>query len=285
MKILVTGKNGQLGCEINKLSKKNNFNWLFLDIDTFDLFNLDNIINFLENSSPDIIINCAAYTSVEGAEDDFETAITINHRAVKLIAKWTYINNCRLIHISTDYVYDGMSLIPYVETDKENPLNNYGKSKLLGDIECQKNNPTSIIIRTSSLYSSFGNNFVKNIIDLLENNDEVKVISDQVSSPTYAADLANIILFLIENKLWYSGVYNYTNSGEISWYDFANEIKDIYGFKSDIKPILTKEFNQKAIRPKYSVLDNSKIKNTFGISQIDYKDSLRNCIKIIKDGS
>ena len=153
MKILVTGKNGQLGCEINKLSSNYNYDWLFTDSDIFDLFDLKNINLFLDKSNPDIIINCAAYTAVERSEDDFKLANTINYKSVELMAKWSNFNNCKFIHISTDFVYDGNSLDPYAETNETNPLNNYGKSKLLEDLACQKYNPSSIIIRTSWLYS------------------------------------------------------------------------------------------------------------------------------------
>ena len=282
MKILVTGGKGQLGREINKLSTSYNFDWLFSDSNTFDLSDLKNISVFLDKCNPDIIINCAAYTSVDSAEDNFETADIINHKSVKLIAKWCNKTHCKLIHISTDYVFDGNSNTPYNEKDLTNPLNNYGKTKLLGDISCQKNNPSSIIIRTSWLYSSFGNNFLTKIINLMQDSDEIKIVDDQFGSPTYAFDLANTILFLIKNKKWRSGIYNYTNSGNISWYGFANEIKYIYGFSTVIKPISTKEYSQKVIRPKYSILDNSKIINTFDINQMNYLDSLRKCIKILQ---
>lgn len=285
MKILVTGRNGQLGCEINKLSVNYNFDWLFLDSHVFNLADLKNINIFLDKSNPDIIINCAAYTTVDSAEDDFELSNIINHKAVKLIAKWCNNNNSKLLHISTDYVYDGHSLLPYSETDQTNPLNNYGKSKLLGDIECQKNNPTCIILRTSWLYSVFGNNFVKNMINLMKDVNEIKVVDDQFGSPTYAGDLASVILYLIIEKKWQPGIYNYTNKGNTSWYAFANEIKSIYGFQTNIKPISSNEYFQKAKRPKYSILDNSKIINTFNICQMNYLDSLRKCIKILKNES
>jgi len=286
MKILVTGGNGQLGSELkNNPLIKNNFDQLFTDRQSFNISDLDNINIYLDKCKPNIIINCAAYTSVDSAEDNFELANTINHKAISLIAKWCNDNNCNLIHISTDYVYDGYSKIPYIEEDQTDPLNNYGKTKLLGDIACQKNNPSSIIIRTSWLYSSYGNNFVINMINTMQNRDEIQVVNDQFGSPTYAGDLASTILLLIKNKKWYSGIYNYTNSGNISWYDFANEIKSIYGFSSIIKPISTKKYSQKATRPKYSYLDNSKIINTFDIKQMNYKVSLKKCIKILQDES
>ena len=285
MKILVTGGKGQLGCEINKLSSNYNFNWFFSDSDMFDLSDLKNINIFLDKYIPNIIVNCAAYTAVDNAEVDFENANTINHKAVELIAKWSYNNNCKLIHISTDYVYDGTSLIPVKEDTQANPVNNYGKTKLFGDLACLKNNPSSIIIRTAWLYSSFGNNFVKQMINLMKSKSELNVINDQVGSPTFAADLAEVILRIINFNFWKSGIYHYTNFGNVSWFDFANDIKSIFGFDVPIVAVSTSEYFQQAKRSKYSLLDNSKIKNTFDINQMNYLDSLRMCIKIIKNES
>jgi dTDP-4-dehydrorhamnose reductase len=285
MKILVTGGKGQLGCEINKLSSNYNFNWLFSDSDMFDLSDLKNINIFLDKYIPDIIVNCAAYTAVDNAEVDFENANTINHKAVELIAKWSYNNNCKLIHISTDYVYDGTSLIPVKEDIQANPVNNYGKTKLFGDLACLKNNPSSIIIRTAWLYSSFGNNFVKQMINLMKSKSELNVINDQVGSPTFAADLAEVILRIINANNWKPGIYHYTNFGNVSWFDFANDIKSIFGFDIPIVAVSTSEYFQQAKRSKYSLLDNSKIKNTFDINQMNYLDSLRMCIKILQNES
>ena len=285
MKILVTGGNGQLGCEINQLSSNYNYDWLFTDTDIFDISDLININVFLDKCNPDVIINCAAYTAVDNAEVDFEKANTINHKAVELIAQWSKKNNCKLIHISTDYVYDGTSLTPVKEDMQANPVNNYGKTKLFGDIACLKNNPSSIIIRTSWLYSSYGNNFVTNMINLMKSKSELKVINDQVGSPTYAGDLAKTILDLITHKNWIPGIYHFTNLGKVSWFDFANDIKSIYGFNTSIDSISSKEYSIKTKRPKYSLLDNSKIKNTFDIIQMNYLDSLNKCIKILQNES
>jgi dTDP-4-dehydrorhamnose reductase len=285
MKILVTGGNGQLGCEINQLSYKYNYDWLFTDTDIFDISDLININVFLDKCNPDVIINCAAYTAVDNAEVDFEKANTINHKAVELIAQWSKKNNCKLIHISTDYVYDGKSLTPVKEDIQANPVNNYGKTKLFGDIACLKNNPSSIIIRTCWLYSSFGNNFVTNMINLMKSKSELKIINDQVGSPTYAGDLAKTILDLIINKKWIPGIYHYTNLGKVSWFDFANDIKSIYGFNTVINSMSSQEYSIKIKRPKYSLLDNSKIKNTFDINQMNYLDSLNKCIKILQNES
>ena len=285
MKILVTGGNGQLGCEINQLSSNYNYDWLFTDTDIFDISDLMNINVFLDKCNPDVIINCAAYTAVDNAEVDFEKANTINHKAVELIAQWSKKNNCKLIHISTDYVYDGTSLTPVKEDMQANPVNNYGKTKLFGDIACLKNNPSSIIIRTCWLYSSFCKNFVTNMINLMKSKSELKVINDQVGSPTYAGDLAKTILDLITHKNWIPGIYHFTNLGKVSWFDFANDIKSIYGFNTSIDSISSKEYSIKTKRPKYSLLDNSKIKNTFDINQMNYLVSLNKCIKILQNES
>ena len=285
MKILVTGGKGQLACEINRLSSSYNFDWLFTDSHIFNLACLKNINIFLDKSNPDIIINCAAYTNVDNAEDDFELTNIINHKAVKHIASWCNDNKCKLIHISTDYVYNGNSKTPYNEDNQTDPLNNYGKTKLLADVACQINNPSSIIIRTSWLYSSFGNNFLSKMINVMQDRDEIQVVNDQFGSPTYAADLAEVVLQIINSNIWKPGIYHYTNFGKVSWFDFAKQIKSIFGFSTIIKPISSKKYSQKAIRPKYSILNNSKIINTFKIKQIDYLDSLKNCIKIIQNES
>ena len=285
MKILVTGGYGQLGCEINQLSCNYNYDWLFTDTDIFDISDLMNINFFLDKCNPDVIINCAAYTAVDNAEVDFEKANTINHKAVELIAKWSKNNNCKILHISTDYVYDGSSLTPVKEDMQANPVNNYGKTKLFGDIACMKNNPSSIIIRTSWLYSSFGKNFVTNMVNLMKSKSELNVINDQVGSPTYACDLAKTILDLITHKNWIPGIYHYTSLGKVSWFDFANDIKTIYGFTTTIDSVSSKEYFIKTKRPKYSLLDNSKIKNTFDINQMNYLDSLKKCIKILQNES
>ena len=284
MKILVTGGNGQLGSEINKISPNYGYDWVFTDHENFDLSDLKNINFSLNIINPDLIINCAAYTSVDNAEDDFDLANIINHRSVKFIAKWCNHNNCRLIHISTDYIYDGNSKKSINEDAQTNPINNYGKTKLLGDIACSTVNPDSIIIRTSWIYSSFGNNFVKTMINLMQQKKQLNVINDQIGSPTYAADLAQAILDIISINHWKPGIYNYTNKAKISWYDLANDIKVIYGFTDIIiNPVSSKDYPAKAKRPKYSLLDKTKIKKTFNITLMPYKDSLKKCIKILKN--
>ncbi len=283
MKILVTGGNGQLGSEINKVASRYNYKWIFTNYDELDLSDLNRININLSTINPNIIINCCAYTAVDKAEDNYESANILNHKAVKLIAKWCNHNSCKLIHISTNFVYDGTSKNPIKEDAKTNPINIYGKTKLLGDIACIFQNPDSIILRTSWLYSSFGNNFVKQMINLMGQKKQLNVINDQIGSPTYAADLAQVILDIINTNNWKPGIYNYTNKAKISWFDFANDIKAIYGFNTIINAISTKKYPAVAKRPKYSLLDKTKIKNTFNIIPLPYKDSLKKCIKILKN--
>jgi dTDP-4-dehydrorhamnose reductase len=286
VKILVTGSNGQLGSEISKISLNHNFDWIFLDRQNFDISNLRNIHANLDKISPNIIVNCAAYTSVDNAEDNFDSANIINNESINFIARWCSLNSCKLLHISTDYVYDENSTVPISEDYPTNPINNYGRTKLLGENACLKYNPISIIIRTSWLYSSFGNNFVKKMIRLMQKNNVLNVINDQISSPTYAADLAEVIISIIKYKKWIPGIYNYSNKGEVSWFDLANDIKFIYGFNNIIiNSISSNNYSSKAKRPKYTLLDNSKINKTFDIKQLDYKDRLEKCLKILKNES
>ena len=283
MKILVTGSKGQLGCEINKISIKYNFDWIFLDKSEFNLKILKDINILLDNYNPNIIINCAAYTDVDKAENDFESANIVNHLAVKIIAKWCNNNSSKLIHISTDYIFDGKIKRPIKEDDKTNPLNNYGKTKLAGEIACCSQHPDSIIIRTSWLYSSFANNFLKNMIHLMQQKKQIHVNDDQIGSPTYAGDLAQVILDIINYVPWKPGIYNYTNEAKISWYDFAKHIKEIYGFKCVILDNKSNVYVSKVKRPKYSILDNSKITSTFNINLKGYRKSLNKCVKILKN--
>ena len=283
MKILVTGANGQLGSELKKISPTYNFKWYFTDYNEFDFFHTDKIDKYLTTINPNLIINCFAFTTVDSAETHKESADILNHIAVKLISKWSNYNNCKLIHLSTDYVYDGTSRIPIKEDDKTNPINNYGKSKLFGDNACFFNNPDSIILRTSWLYSSFGNNFVKKMINLMKCKSQLYVVSDQIASPTYAADLANVIMHIINNKKWKPGVYNYVNKGAISRFKLANDIKEICGFNTIINEIKTDQYKTKARRPKYTVLDTTKISNIYNIVPLPYLDSLKNCLKILKN--
>ena len=284
MKVLVIGADGQLGSEFQKISNSfNSLSWVFSCIKTLDLVNLNSIDTYLNKINPSFIINCAAYTSVDKAEVESKLANTINYKAVDIISRWTSHNNKNLIHISTDYVFDGLSNIPYSENSKTNPVNEYGFSKLKGEIACMKNDPNSIIIRTSWLYSSFGKNFVKTMIDLMKKNTSVEVVNDQISSPTYANDLAKVIFKIILNYKTESGLFHYSNKGEISWFEFAISIRELYNLDCEVIGVSSEEFKTIAKRPKYSLLEKSKIKTTFNLEIPNYKQSLKNCIDIIKN--
>jgi dTDP-4-dehydrorhamnose reductase len=283
MKILVTGSDGQLGLEIQNISKKyNTFDWVFSTVNSLDFSRLDNIKCFLDTVNPSYIINCAAYTNVDKAEVEPKIADLINHQAVDIISKWTTENNKKLIHISTDYVFNGFSENPLDENSNTNPLNEYGRSKLKGEQVCLNNDSNSIIIRTSWLYSSYRNNFVKIMIKLMEKRDSLNVVNDQFGSPTYAADLADTILKIINFKNWFSGLYHYSNEGEITWFDFANEIKYLNNFTIQINGVSSEEYPVTAKRPKYSLLNKTKIKNIYNIKVPYYRDSLEKCIKILQ---
>jgi dTDP-4-dehydrorhamnose reductase len=284
VKILVIGSDGQLGMEFQKISSfQNNILWFFSTTKDLDLSNLNSIVSFLDKISPSFIINCAAYTNVDKAEIQCELADKINYRAVDIISKWTNDNGKKLIHISTDYVFDGSSKVPLSEDSATNPVNKYGISKLKGEQACLTNDPCSIIIRTSWLYSSFGNNFFKTIIKLMKKEKSVKVVNDQVGSPTYANDLAKVIIEIILNYKSASGLFHYSNEGEISWFDFAVSIKKIYNIDCKIIGVSSKEFETFAKRPHYSLLNKSKIKKIFNLEIPHYKKSLNDCIKVIKN--
>ena len=284
MKVLVIGSDGQLGLEFQKISNSyDSLSWFFSTIKTLDLLKLDFISSFLNDINPSVIINCAAYTSVDKSETESELADIINHKAVDIISKWTSDNNKKLIHFSTDYVFDGLSQTPLNENSFTSPVNEYGLSKLKGEQVCLLNDPTSIIIRTSWLYSSFGNNFVKTMIELMKKNKSIRVVNDQIGSPTYAYDLAKVIVKIIMYYKTESGLFHYSNQGEISWFEFARSIREFYKLDCKIIGVSTDEFKTLAKRPKYSLLDKSKIKKTFNLEIPNYKQSLINCIEIIKN--
>ena len=284
MKVLVIGSDGQLGLEFRKISNNyNSLSWVFSTIKILDLSRLDTISSFLNEINPTVIINCAAYTDVDKAEIEFRLANIINFKAVDIISKWSSSNNSKLIHISSDYVFDGLSNIKLSENSKTKPVNEYGSSKLKGEIACLKNDSNSIVIRTSWLYSSFGKNFVKTMINLMKKNNSVMVVNDQKGSPTYAYDLAKVIIEIIVNSKNKSGLFHYSNEGEISWFEFAKSIRELYNLNCDIIGVSSKEFKTTAKRPKYSLLNKSKIKSTFNLKIPDYKQSLKSCIEIIKN--
>jgi len=279
--ILVTGSHGQLGSELRALSTSYENYYFFTNKNELDISNIQDTKKFIEENNIDIIINCAAYTAVDKAEDEEVNANAINNIAVKNMSKISKEKSIKLIHISTDYVFDGTNFKPYVETDKVNPKSVYGQTKLDGENAMLSINPlNSIIIRTSWVYSSFGANFVKTMLRLGKERDELGVIFDQVGTPTYARDLAKTILEIlpkIENEK--VEIYNYSNEGVLSWYDFAKEIMRMAKIDCIINPIETKEYPTPASRPHYSLLNKSKIKKDFSISIPFWKDSLNECLK------
>ncbi|WP_337967369.1 dTDP-4-dehydrorhamnose reductase [uncultured Flavobacterium sp.] len=275
-RILVTGSNGQLGSELAVLAKKHQkYEWVFADRNEISLDKLELLEIQLNKIQPDIILNCAAFTAVDKAETEKQAAFTINNLAVEVIAKYSAKNNVKLIHVSTDYVFDGSSSVALNEEANTNPVNVYGESKLAGEIACLKENPNSVILRTSWVYSKFGNNFVKTMQRLMQERDAISVVNDQIGSPTYAADLAQVMIIILESEKWIPGIYNYSNEGEISWFDFALDIKELGGYNCTVTGIPSAAYPTPAKRPEFSLLDKTKIKNTYAVEVPDYKESLK----------
>lgn len=285
MKVLVTGANGQLGSEIKaKASEFPNFKFLYTDVNELDLTDFEAVKLFFDREKPSFVINCAAYTAVDIAETDAELAKLINTKVPASLGKAAKSVNCKVVHISTDYVFDGLSCTPYSETDLVDPDSVYGKTKLNGEIALVKENSASMIIRTSWLYSAYGTNFVKTMVRLGQERDELKVVADQVGTPTHAADLANAIMMIIQQasanpEAWKAGIYHYSNEGVCSWYDFAKAILEFSNIECNICPITTEEYPTPAKRPAYSVLNKSKIKRNFGLRIPYWRDSLKVCIQ------
>ena len=281
--ILVTGANGQLGSEIRNLAKLfPQYHFLFTTKEELAIENEAAVNTFFEKNQIHYCINCAAYTAVDKAESEKEKSFLINADAVGYLASVCNAHQARFIHISTDYVYDGTKEIALKETDAVAPLNVYGWSKLRGEELALNKNPSSIIIRTSWVYSSYGNNFVKTMLRLFKEKDAINVVSDQFGSPTYAADLAQVIMNFIDqlekgNNL--SGIFNYSNEGVINWYQFALAIKEISNSNCQVNPIPASAYKTPAARPAYSVLDTTRIKASANIDIPFWKDSLRKCLK------
>jgi dTDP-4-dehydrorhamnose reductase len=293
MLALVTGAAGQLGLSLNHLvdQNKSNHQFIFATREHLDLSDFKFVRNFIEKNQFDVIINCAAYTSVDKAESEKEKADLVNHLSVKNIAEIANDNCIKLIHISTDYVFDGTKQEPYDETDHTSPLNVYGQTKLDGENAIlSKMALNAIIIRTSWVYSKYGNNFVDTILNLTPKKEKLTIISDQIGSPTNAKDLAGVILIILNDKKFYeddiiSGVFHYSNDGECSWYDFAKEIANIAGTKCVISPIDSKDYPQEASRPKYVLMDKTKIQNYFDLKILFWADSLKTCIRDLLNSS
>ena len=281
--ILVTGANGQLGQEFQQLEKNfPSLNFLFVSKNELSIADENAVNTFFKNKQIDICINCAAYTAVDKAETDKETAIAVNAIAVGYLAKACKNHNAKFIHISTDYVFDGKGIKPFTENDQTNPVNFYGQTKLSGELNAIKENEETIIIRTAWVYSSFGNNFVKTMIRLMNERESIGVVNDQYGCPTFAADLAQAIMQIIVGNNFIAGIYHYSNKGKISWYDFAKEISQQINSHCVVNEITTSQFPTPASRPSYSVLDTSKIAETFNITIPEWKESLQKCLALLK---
>lgn len=284
MNILVTGANGQLGHEMQRVAKDSRNNYIFTDVadgyEKLDITNLDAIRNTVTEKNINVIVNCAAYTNVDRAETDFSTANLINNTAAGNLATAIKEVNGTLIHISTDYVFQGDRNVPCREDWPTNPLGVYGKTKLAGEKAIESTGCSHIIIRTAWLYSQWGKNFVKTMQNLTATKDSLKVVFDQVGTPTFAGDLANVIAHIIETgQIEKTGIYHFSNEGVCSWFDFAKIICQLSGNTCDIEPCYSEEFPSPVKRPHFSVLDKSKLKNTFGLKVPYWTDSLKICIK------
>ena len=281
MTILVTGSNGQLGSALRLASADSSHRYIFTDITELDITSAEAIEKFVKANSVDIIVNCAAYTAVDKAESEESKVEEINHKAVATLAEVCKHNNATLIHISTDYIFSGEADAPYTEEDSSAPINTYGRTKLAGERAIAESGCNAIILRTSWLYSEFGHNFCKTIRELTATRSEIKVVTDQFGTPTYAGDIAETIVEIIDSEQYTKfGTYNYSNEGVCSWYDFACEIAQQSGNNEcKITPCSTADYPTKAQRPRYSALDKSKIKATFGIAISAWQESLAKCIK------
>ena len=285
MNILVTGSNGQLGNEMRVLSAKHpNHRYFFTDAieadggHVLDITDRKAVTAFVAANTIDLIVNCAAYTNVDKAEEDEVTAMKINAEALSVLGS----QGAKVIHVSTDYVFSGDEHVPCHETDKAAPRTAYGRTKYEGEKQLLAECPDAVILRTAWLYSSFGNNFVKTMIRLGNEKEQLGVVFDQIGTPTYAADLAQAIFTVIESPVWHPGIYHFTNEGVCSWYDFTLAIHELTGIKKcQVRPILSEEYQYKTPRPHYSVLDKSKFKKTFGVTIPHWMDGLRRCLRTL----
>ncbi len=285
MNILVTGANGQLGSEMRRVGSVSPNNYIFTDIAELDITDSSAVLAFVANNNISVIVNCAAYTNVDKAEDDEQTAELINATAVKNLAVAAKDNNATLFHISTDYVFGTDGNTPRTEDMAVNPLGAYGRTKLHGEQAIAEVGCKALIFRTAWLYSEFGNNFLKTMLRLTSERSEINVVFDQVGTPTYAADLAVLIFSIIEYGIYEGneGVYHFSNEGVCSWYDFAREIAVATGnTKCQINPCHSSEFASKVSRPPYSVLDKSKVKRVFGVDIPHWRDSMLHCLTRLK---
>lgn len=283
MNILITGANGQLGNCMRNSAKDSKDNYIFTDVAELDITNADAVAKIVKDNDVKVIVNCAAYTNVDKAESDADFAEILNAKAVRNLADAVKANEGTLIHVSTDYVFGGsQGNTPRTESEPTNPTGVYGLTKLHGEQQIEESGVKALIFRTAWLYSEYGKNFVKTMLNLTSSKPQLKVVFDQVGTPTYAQDLANAIYFIIENRLMDSneGIYHYSNEGVCSWYDFTKSIAEIAGNNEcDIQPCHSDEFPSPVTRPSYSVLDKTKFKETFGLTVPYWTDSLKICIE------
>lgn len=286
MHILVTGANGQLGNHMRLQASGSKDEYTFVDIDQLDLTNEAAVWSYFRHNQVDVVVNCAAYTNVDRAEDEEELADRVNHQAVGYLAEACKTTGAMLIHISTDYVFGGnCNNTPCVESEPVNPTGAYGRTKLAGEVAIEKSGCKAIVIRTAWLYSEYGKNFVKTMRSLLSTKTILNVVFDQVGTPTYAGDLAKTIVTIISDSdhLSKTGLYHFSNEGVCSWFDFTKEIARQEGNKTcQVLPCHSSEFPSKVVRPSFSVLDKTKIKQTFGIAIPYWTDSLQKCINNLK---
>ena len=281
--ILITGSHGQLGNEMQQAANKfPDFNYLYTDVEDLDICDKNALDTFVKANKVNIIVNCAAYTAVDKAEDDVALCFKINSDAVRNIGEVASDNGLKVVHISTDYVFDGTNHIPYTEDQQVCPSSVYGKSKLAGEQALTESCDQAVILRTAWLYSSFGNNFVKTMMKLGTERDSINVIFDQIGTPTYAADLAKTILQILNHENFIPGIYHFSDEGVCSWYDFTKSIHRIAGITCDVHPIETKDYPARTPRPHYSVLNKAKLKAVYGIVIPHWQESLVKCIELLK---
>lgn len=283
-KILVTGANGQLGQCLQKISSQfEEFEFIFTDSETLDITIKEEVNDFFWQNAPDFCINAAAYTAVDLAETDVEKAFLVNADGAENLAEACSENNAQFIHVSTDYVFDGENNLAYTEEDFTNPLGVYGASKLAGDELALEVNPCSVILRTSWVYSEFGKNFVKTMLNLFATKDELNIVADQFGQPTNANDLAEAIMKIIKSEKITPGIFNFSNLGRISWFDFAEKIAGLSEAKIKLNAIETSQYPTPAKRPKNSVLDLDKISKTYAVPLKPWEESLEDCVQILQN--
>ena len=281
--ILITGSHGQLGNEMQQAAARfPAFRFIYTDVEDLDICDKAALDAFVKANAVNVIVNCAAYTAVDKAEDDVELCYKINAEAVRNIGEVAHQNGLKVVHVSTDYVFDGTNYVPYSEDQAVSPNTVYGKSKLAGEQALMETCEQAVILRTAWLYSSFGNNFVKTMIKLGTERDSLNVIFDQIGTPTYAADLADTILKILSHETFTPGMYHFSDEGVCSWYDFTKTIHRIAGITCDVRPIETKDYPARTPRPHYSVLNKAKIKATYGITIPHWEESLERCMKILQ---